>query len=119
VVRVQDGFLHNGGFTLVAIATAVTILALVDHDEWIVTRVLALPVLRTVGVVSYGVYLWHLPVFFAVNRQASSWPAAAQAMLALAVTAACTAASWRFVEQPFLRMKARSRPAKVGAIAAR
>jgi peptidoglycan/LPS O-acetylase OafA/YrhL len=109
VVPPQQGFLYKGGFTLVALAAAVTILAVVDDHAWVITRALSFRPLRSIGVVSYGIYLWHLPVFFAVHHQATTWPSRAQALAALGLTGACTAVSWRFVEQPFLRMKRSAR----------
>ena len=60
---------------------------------------------RAVGRVSYGLYLWHLPVFFAVARYTGDWPPWRRATLALTLTALCTVASWYLVEVPFLRRK--------------
>jgi peptidoglycan/LPS O-acetylase OafA/YrhL len=63
--------------------------------------------LVAVGKVSYGAYLWHFPVFVVVDSTLglSTW---APRLLALAVTAVVVVLSYRFVEQPFLRMKDRS-----------
>lgn len=61
--------------------------------------------LCALGRVSYGLYLWHLPVFFEVYRHCNSLPTALQILVGLGITALCTAASWRFIETPFLRRK--------------
>jgi peptidoglycan/LPS O-acetylase OafA/YrhL len=100
----NDGFLYYGGFTLIAIATAFMILAVVDGG-WFLTRAFTWTPLRAVGRVSYGLYLWHLPVFFAVARYTDGWPAWERAALALAITVVCTLSSWYLVEVPFLRWK--------------
>jgi peptidoglycan/LPS O-acetylase OafA/YrhL len=102
------GFYYKGGFTLVAIAAAIIVLAVVDGD-WIVGRVLSWGPLRAIGRVSYGLYLWHFPVFVAVLRYCNAWPRVKSIALAFAITAACTVVSWYLVETPFLRQKARLR----------
>jgi peptidoglycan/LPS O-acetylase OafA/YrhL len=86
-------------------------------------RVLATPVLVWIGVISYGMYLWHLPIVELLGL--SSDPAHFSAtglglaakihqlatpilfVLALAASAAVAALSYRFIELPFLRRKER------------
>jgi len=60
-----------------------------------------------VGVVSYGIYLWHFPVFVAVQYLGGGWGAAMRVVVAAFATAAFTVLSWRFVERPFLGLKQR------------
>ena len=103
-VPANRGFYPKGGYTLAAIAAATIVLA-VAEGQWIAIRPLSSPLLRSIGRVSYGLYLWHLPVFFAVRRYCEGWPVFLQIVFALAVTAAVTLASWFFVEVPFLRLK--------------
>jgi peptidoglycan/LPS O-acetylase OafA/YrhL len=55
--------------------------------------------LRYFGRVSYGVYLWHLPLYAMLG-----WK------LGILVTLAVAALSYRYVEQPFLRRKRRAAP---------
>ena len=67
-----------------------------------VARLLALPPVRFVGLISYSLYLWHWPaiVFMKLHRYpapASAWDIA----LALAAAVALAALTWRFVERPF------------------
>jgi peptidoglycan/LPS O-acetylase OafA/YrhL len=73
--------------------------------------------LATLGLISYGVYLWHVPVLLAL-RDAGMLPAGPLARLALAlpVALALGALSWRFVERPALRLGRRR--AQPGAPAA-
>jgi peptidoglycan/LPS O-acetylase OafA/YrhL len=99
-------FVYRGGFTAVAFAVAVVVLAVVD-GRWIGTRVLSFGPLRLIGRVSYGLYLWHLAVFFAVARYTPDWPTPARIVFAFGLTALFTALSWHFVEQPALRLKHR------------
>ncbi len=99
-------FVYRGGFTLVAVLVGVIILAAVD-GRWFGARILAIPPLRLIGRVSYGLYLWHLPVFFAVQRYGTDWGTPLRLTVAFGLTILFTAASWRFVEQPALRLKHR------------
>ena len=97
-------FIYMGGFDLIAVAAAALILAAVD-GRWIGNRVLSTRPLRLVGKVSYGLYLWHLPIFFVVAQEASNESRRVRITLAYSITIAFTAASWLLVEQPALRLK--------------
>jgi peptidoglycan/LPS O-acetylase OafA/YrhL len=99
-------FFYRGGFTLIALASAVVILAVVESDWW-ANRVFRFGPLCAIGVVSYGLYLWHVPVFLIVGRNTTEWPTLARVALGFVVAAAITAASWFLVERPFLRWKKR------------
>jgi peptidoglycan/LPS O-acetylase OafA/YrhL len=104
VARSTHAFLYLGGFTLVAVCTATVILA-ASEGQWPGTRLLEIPSLRVVGRVSYGLYLWHMPLFYVVNRYGAGWGAPARILVGVPLAAAATFASWRYVEQPFLRLK--------------
>ncbi len=89
--------LYEGGFALHAIATAGLIVAATTPGP--VARALSVRPLRAVGLVSYGLYLYHWPVFLWVdaNLDASS---AARTATKLTVTAALATASYALVERP-------------------
>src|SRR5262249_48655016 len=95
-------FLYQGGFTLVAVVCAVLTLAVLPESAWIGAGLLAWPPLTAVGLVSYGLYLWHLPIFFATAPYTVSWPIATRIASAVALAALATALSWFVVERPFL-----------------
>ncbi len=98
---------YRGGLALVAVLTAVAIAALLVPGSP-VAGVLDLAPIRWVGLRSYGLYLWHWPVFVLVGAALPTWPregleAAPIGGIALAVTVAAAALSYRFVEQPIRR----------------
>ncbi|UGS36202.1 hypothetical protein DSM104329_02602 [Capillimicrobium parvum] len=64
--------------------------------------------LRLLGTLSYGIYLWHFPVIFAL-RGTGHWPADLAPALALAgaITGTLAAVSWLALERPALRWAAR------------
>ncbi len=72
-VRGDSSFYFDGGSTLFAVAIAALILATLESN-WPVNRLLCLAPLRAVGRVSYGLYLWHYPVFWVVARYGARWP---------------------------------------------
>jgi len=70
-----------------------------------VSRLLASPPLRAVGLISYSLYLWHWPlqVFQKTNRilVPDRYPQWVAQIAVLAASFFLAALSWRFVEQPF------------------
>ena len=106
VYRPQNGFLYLGGYTLFALATAGLILAVVER-QWSGAPLVALRPLRALGRVSYSVYLWHLPVFFAVARAGAHLPVVVEIALAWGLSLGLGVGAWALVERPGLLLKAR------------
>lgn len=107
IMRAEDAFAYRGGLVLVAVLTTVTIAASVQPGSWL-GRTLDVPPLRWIGERSYGLYLWHWPVFVLVVAALPSWSREggegwALGGIALVITVALSAASYRFVEQPIRR----------------
>jgi peptidoglycan/LPS O-acetylase OafA/YrhL len=67
-----------------------------------------------VGRLSYSLFLWDFPVFYAVSQHTRSWGELPRVAVALAIVIVAAVASYRFVETAALRRKARlgrARPA--------
>jgi peptidoglycan/LPS O-acetylase OafA/YrhL len=97
-------FLYRGGFLVVGLTTA-AVIAVVVHPEAAVGSALSARILRWIGTRSYGIYLWHWPVF-AVTRpgvDVDLAPAGAFA-LRVAATLALAELSYRLVESPIRRL---------------
>lgn len=107
LLRAEDAFVYRGGLVVVAVLTTVTIASAIQPGSWL-GHILDVQPLRWIGERSYGLYLWHWPVFVLVvaalgdwNREgASGW---ALGGIAIVITVVCAAASYRFVEQPIRR----------------
>jgi peptidoglycan/LPS O-acetylase OafA/YrhL len=93
--------LYRGGFALAGLATAVAIAAAVTPGARLFPALLEWAPLRWAGVRSYGLYLWHWPVFV-LTRPQLDLPFDGPPLLALRLgaTVLLAALSYRFVETP-------------------
>lgn len=99
-------FLYRGGFIAIDLACAIIILAIVD-GRWGGRHLFELKPLVLLGVISYGVYLWHLPILFAIRYYGPHWNDIVKVVVAVVATLGLSIASWFLVERPFMRMKNR------------
>lgn len=99
-----DPFLYRGGFAGAALVTAALVAAVVHPRSRLNAGVLGRQPLRWIGQRSYGIYLWHWPVFM-VTRPELDVPLDGWRLFALrmAATLALAELSYRFVETPVRR----------------
>jgi len=101
-------FMYRGGFLLCALLAAVIIAAAALRPSSLAARAVALKPLVAIGVVSYGVYLWHWPVIILINPSSTGltrWPLD---IFRIALIAVLTELSYVLLERP-LRRRAYSR----------
>jgi peptidoglycan/LPS O-acetylase OafA/YrhL len=98
-------FLYWGGFTAVAIAGAAILSATLERTGRL-ARALSWSPIRCIGLASYSIYLWHLPVYFWAVRvvPGGGFPRIA---LALTVTALTSTVSYLLLERPYMRSRGR------------
>lgn len=94
-----DPLLFRGGLFLTGILT-VMVIAAVAHQRAFSGRVLGNPVLRVIGERSYGLYLYHWPVFQALRHETGVPLKVHEFVGAMLVTVAITEISYRYVELP-------------------
>ena len=99
----QGSFLYRGGFMLVAVATAGVILLVVVRPRAVISRILSLGALGYVGRISYGLYLYHYPLFLMIDNQHTGLTGAALLAVRLGATAAVAVVSYHFIEMPVRR----------------
>jgi peptidoglycan/LPS O-acetylase OafA/YrhL len=96
-------FLYRGGFLVVAAISAVAVAA-ASHRGVAFGRWVGLPPLRWIGERSYGIYLWHWPLFLVtrpgVDIPVDGWAALTLRLVLLLVVAE---ASYRYLEMPIRR----------------
>jgi peptidoglycan/LPS O-acetylase OafA/YrhL len=86
-----------------------------DPRHGAIRRLLGHPVLSWVGLVSYGVFLWHASLLINAWRNGAgdvlpfSLPFVSSLLVTAASATACAALSYYLVERPILRLKDRGR----------
>jgi peptidoglycan/LPS O-acetylase OafA/YrhL len=99
----QSSGLYRGGFLVCGLAATAVIAAAVHPEPGPVSRMLSLRPLCAIGLISYGVYLYHWPIDVLIDQQRAGfggWPLFA---VQTAVTLTIAVASYRFIEQPIRR----------------
>jgi len=123
-VQSSDAWLYRGGFALVSLsaAAALACVVLVPSSPW--ARALSLRAVRYVGRISYGIYLWHWPLFVALDPARTHLGGLELFALRVAATLVVSVASYHLLEMPIRRGGLRRwgarvlTPASVGATAA-
>ena len=92
-------WLFRGGFFLTGLATLMVIAA-VTHQRAIMGRLLGNPVFNWVGTRSYGMYLYHWPIYQIIREHAGVAMTLRQWVIAMAITLPVTEASYRYIETP-------------------
>jgi len=94
---------YRGGLLVFSMAAVAMVHAVTGDRAGLVGRALALRPLRALGVISYGVYLWHWPVIVYVTPERAGLTGWALDVLRVGLTLAVAAASYRLVERPIRR----------------
>ncbi|MCH7838451.1 MAG: acyltransferase, partial [Chloroflexi bacterium] len=100
--------LYRGGLLISAVAIAVIIAAVVQPQRGPLGRLLSLSPLRGLGRISYGVYLWHWPVYLVLTPVRTGWHGYGLLAVQVAVTLALAIASYYVIENPVRRGALRS-----------
>jgi peptidoglycan/LPS O-acetylase OafA/YrhL len=100
------------GVTVVDILTAVAIVGLVDSRHRL-TSVFARAPMVYIGNISYGIYLWHVPVITGAGLTMAPGPT--RLVVQIVVPFMLAAASYRFVEEP-IRARVRARRSTARAV---
>jgi peptidoglycan/LPS O-acetylase OafA/YrhL len=90
--------LYRGGFSLVALAAAALIAGAMTRGP--VRSILSIPPLPAIGLISYGLYLWHWPIYVWLSPDRTGLAGHRLLALRLVVTFAVAILSFRLVERP-------------------
>ncbi len=95
-----SSFPYDGGFFLVGLSVGGVVLAAVAAPRSIVPRVLSVSPVRYVGRISYGLYIWHWPIFLWLNGQRTGLQSYELFAVRVLVTFAVSVVSFHLIERP-------------------
>jgi len=95
-IHAADERLYVGGLAAATVASAVIIAVVVRSGNSLVKKVLSIPPLVEIGRRSYGLYLWHWPIFVVTSARLSSTRLA----YALTATVIVNEFVYQFIEVP-------------------
>ena len=109
ILTVNDhaGFMYQWGLLVVNLAAAAVVLGLAVVPDARLVRLFSQPKLVAAGRLSYGLYLWNLPVNYFFGNAFDLVPAVVAAPVALALTWLMATISRGMVEEPALRLRDR------------
>jgi peptidoglycan/LPS O-acetylase OafA/YrhL len=97
-----DARLFQGGFLATSIAS-LAVIAAVTHPATVTSKALAGPVLLWIGTRSYGLYLYHWPIYQIIRNIAGNKLVLHEFLLAMVATCIITEISYRYIETPIRR----------------
>ncbi|MBV9516085.1 MAG: acyltransferase, partial [Mycobacteriaceae bacterium] len=104
---------RHGVLTLISLAAVAVIAPVALAPDGAVAKALAWRPLVWLGAISYGVYLWHWPIFLILNGERTGWAGPSLFAVRCVATLVLAAASWWLIEQPIRRW----RPVRVPLLA--
>ena len=96
---------RHGLFTVVAFGTLMVVVPVAMEQRGLVARALAWRPLVWLGTVSYGVYLWHWPIFLVLNGERTGWSGLRLFAARCGVTLIVSVVSWWAIEDPIRRWR--------------
>lgn len=99
----ETPWVYRGGLQLCGLLATCVIAAAVVAERGVIARLFAFAPLRHLGLVSYGLYLWHWPLFLVFTPDRTGLDGAALASLRIAVSIGFALASYHFLELPIRR----------------
>jgi peptidoglycan/LPS O-acetylase OafA/YrhL len=99
----RSAVMYRGGFLFTAIVSTVVVAALVHPTGWLGgPRAFGHPVLVAIGLRSYGLYLWHWPVFTLLRPRIDvGWSWGVTFGVRMLVTVLLTEACYQLIEKPW------------------
>lgn len=97
------GWMYRGGFFLAAAAAATVVAAAVQPASPVLRPAFSIRPLRWLGLISYGVYLYHFLVLQWLDRYKLGLGQVPRALVLLVITLALASASYLLVELPVRR----------------
>jgi peptidoglycan/LPS O-acetylase OafA/YrhL len=114
LVDIDDEVVYRGGLWVVAGLTVAVLVA--SGTTGPLSRALSWRPLTVLGLVSYGVYVFHWPLFILISPETVSGPAWLVPVARIAATALLTVGSYVLLEQPVRLQRWSLPPVRVAAV---
>ncbi len=102
-VSLADDWIYRGGLWLVAILSCGLVMGAVSPGP--LQRLLGSRALVALGIVSYGVYVYHWPIFLWITPDRTGLSGVALAVARLSVTAVLAVTSYHWLEKPIRQQR--------------
>ncbi|MDD4867796.1 MAG: acyltransferase family protein [Mycobacterium sp.] len=99
------GEFRRGLLLGVAVSAVLVIAPVALEQRGAIARILSFRPLVWLGTISYGVYLWHWPIFLTLNGERTGWTGLPLFAARCGATIAAAGASWWLIEQPIRRWR--------------
>ncbi len=99
----RSSLLYRGGFLLAACSVVAVIVSVSQPRRGALGAALSWRPIRWIGAISYGLYLWHWPIYLVLTRARTGVDGDALLALRLGVTFAFATASYYLIEMPIRR----------------
>ncbi|MFZ1324430.1 MAG: acyltransferase [Candidatus Contendobacter sp.] len=96
-------FLYQFGFIIIELLAVILIIDVLTNPKSIIRKFLEIKELVWVGSISYGLYLWHYPIFRIMFELNYGWSIVL--IIGFPVTFAVAVASYFLMEKPILKLK--------------
>ncbi len=102
-LETNERWLYLFGYIVIAFAMGALLIAAAQPGPNPIARIFHLRPLVGLGLISYGVYLWHWPIATWLTAEATGWPDWLVLAARIALTMGAALLSYWFVEQPIRR----------------
>jgi peptidoglycan/LPS O-acetylase OafA/YrhL len=117
VASTDQAWIYRGGLWFVALGSVLLIIGALDQGP--LARGLSWKPLAALGLISYGVYIYHWPIFIFLTSDRTGLDGLPLAVLRLAITFSLALASYSLLEQPIRKQQFHLRPWPIiGVVAA-
>ena len=101
----SSNWLFHGGLALAGLSSSAIVLDVLRRPWGTLARAFSVRPLRLLGRVSYGVYLWHWPLFIVLDHARTGMGGIALLAVRLGSVALATTISWLVIERPVLERR--------------
>jgi peptidoglycan/LPS O-acetylase OafA/YrhL/lysophospholipase L1-like esterase len=96
----QSEFLYRGGFLIAEIAVLILLMSAVHPETGVFSKAMSFAPLVGLGLISYGVYLYHVPIYLVLSEDRMGFGGLPLTALQIGVTIVVAIGSYYILEQP-------------------